>query len=319
MNSMMSMYSESLSIKGTEYTGLYGFVAKSLYRAIFPDRDKGKEVFFQGSRQINSLSRRYYEHQLGAGMGPSPSLEEFFGYTEPIRRLVQREEPTPQANEIPNTMPSWLPGDDYLINFRKGDPFSKIDQGYARLPGSGYEAIHPELKDVKPENYTRCLRPVPHKKSRAPAREAALLFPRFPLFHYPAVPLPSAPLPRRPVLAITLELRRSPLCSTPFLCRVVVSIADCSLLFWMPPEPSHSLAACALWDPEPTSRIRSCRLLDYWISGSLDPLSPCSAVLFACLPVAGIRFYRSCISFRQENGVFVAALLPAPLLWPGPP
>jgi hypothetical protein len=62
-------------------------------------------------------------------------------------------------------MPSWLPGDDYLINFRKGDPFSKIDQGYARLPGAGYEALHPELK-------TRVLRPWPQQKSRAPAREA---------------------------------------------------------------------------------------------------------------------------------------------------
>ena len=86
-------------------------------------------------------------------MGPELSFEKLYGYTEPIRRLIQREETTPQANEIPNTMPSWLPGDDYLINFRKGDPFSKIDQGYARLPGSGYTAIHPELKDTKPENY----------------------------------------------------------------------------------------------------------------------------------------------------------------------
>jgi len=119
----------------------------------FPDRDKGKEVFFQGSRQMDSLSRRYYEHQLGAGMGPEFSLEKLYGYTEPVRRLIQREESTPQANEIPNTMPSWLPGDDYLINFRKGDPFAKIDQGYARLPGAGYAAIHPELKDTKPENY----------------------------------------------------------------------------------------------------------------------------------------------------------------------
>lgn len=79
-------------------------------------------------------------------MGPELSFEKLYGYTEPIRRLIQREETTPQANEIPNTMPTWLPGDDYLINFRKGDPFSKIDQGYARLPRSGYEAIHPELK-----------------------------------------------------------------------------------------------------------------------------------------------------------------------------
>jgi hypothetical protein len=80
-------------------------------------------------------------------MGPELSFEKLYGYTEPVRRLIQREDFAPQANEIPNTMPSWLPGDDYLVNFHKGDPFSKIDQGYARLPGAGYEAIHPELKD----------------------------------------------------------------------------------------------------------------------------------------------------------------------------
>src|SRR5271157_3214501 len=50
-------------------------------------------------------------------------------------------------------MPSWLPGDDYLTNFRVGDPFVKVDDGYARLPGAGYEALHPELEGVNPEDY----------------------------------------------------------------------------------------------------------------------------------------------------------------------
>jgi len=110
----------------------------------------------QGTRSLlprispDNFSRRYYERERGAGIGPAPSLREHFGYTEPFRRFVQREDFSPQANEIPNTMPSWLPGDDYLTNFRVGDPFVKIDQGFARLPGAGYEAIHPELK-------TRCL------------------------------------------------------------------------------------------------------------------------------------------------------------------
>lgn len=46
-----------------------------------------------------------------------------------------------------------MPGEDYYTNFRKGDPYVKTDQGFARLPGAGYEAIHPELKDVNPEDY----------------------------------------------------------------------------------------------------------------------------------------------------------------------
>jgi hypothetical protein len=46
-----------------------------------------------------------------------------------------------------------MPGDDYYTNFKKGDPYVKIDMGFARLPGAGYAALHPELKDVNPEDY----------------------------------------------------------------------------------------------------------------------------------------------------------------------
>jgi len=134
-----------------EYTGLYGFIAKSGYQAIFPGVNQGKQVFYQGPRQMDNFSRRYYERELGAGIAPSPSLREHFGYTEPFRRFVQREDFSPQANEIPNNMPHWLPGDDYLTNFRVGDPYVKVDQGFARLPGAGYEAIHPELNGVNPK------------------------------------------------------------------------------------------------------------------------------------------------------------------------
>ena len=67
--------------------------------------------------------------------------------------FVQNETFSPQANEIPNTAASWLPGDDYYTNFHEGDPFIKVPDSYARLPGAGYEALHPELKDVDPEDY----------------------------------------------------------------------------------------------------------------------------------------------------------------------
>jgi len=101
---------------------------------------------------MTDVSRRYYERELGAGLGPSPSLKEHFGYSEPLRRFIQRASFS-QANEIPNQMPSWLPGDDYMTNFRVGDPYVQIDDGYARLPGKGYEALHPELRGLHPEDY----------------------------------------------------------------------------------------------------------------------------------------------------------------------
>src|SRR5215469_9682819 len=83
----------------------------------FRTKGSSKEVYFQGSRQMTNLSRRYYERELGAGMGPNMKFNEMFGYTEPLRRFIQRESWEPQANEIPNTQPSWLPGDDYMTNF----------------------------------------------------------------------------------------------------------------------------------------------------------------------------------------------------------
>ena len=138
---------------GKEYTGAMGFFAGAGWDALFPDRNKGEDVYFQGSRQMTNLSRRYYERELGAAYAPGPNLKEFFGYSEPLRRFIQREGFEPQANEISNTMPSWLPGDDYMTNFKVGDPYVRIDDGYARLPGAGYEALHPELEGVDPEDY----------------------------------------------------------------------------------------------------------------------------------------------------------------------
>jgi len=102
---------------------------------------------------MDNFSRRYYEKELGAGVGPSLSGTEHFGYTEPFRRFVQNELFTPQANEIRNDAPSWLPGDDYYTNFHNGDPFLKVPEGYARLPGAGYETLYPELEGMNREDY----------------------------------------------------------------------------------------------------------------------------------------------------------------------
>ena len=45
-------------------------------------------------------------------------------------------------------MPSWLPD-----RFKFGDPYRNVAYGEVRLPGAGYAAIRPELKNVNPENY----------------------------------------------------------------------------------------------------------------------------------------------------------------------
>lgn len=137
----------------SELIGLPGFIARTLYGNAYPDRNPGQDVFLQGSRAMESTSRRYYEKEFGAGVGPNPDLSNTLGYTEPLRRFIQPEAKRITVNEIPNTMPSWLPGEDYFLNFRTGDPYTKISEGYARLPGSGYEALHPEVTGLNPEEY----------------------------------------------------------------------------------------------------------------------------------------------------------------------
>jgi hypothetical protein len=145
-----------------EYTGLPGFIATTLYgKAGSPaGGTAGQDVMLQGSRQMTSWSRLYYQRELGAGLGLNPSDMGGmpFGYTEALRRFIQPEKaggqsPAQYANEIPNLMPRWLPGEDYMVNFRTGDPFAKIPEGGARLPGPGYAALHPELEGINPVDY----------------------------------------------------------------------------------------------------------------------------------------------------------------------
>lgn len=136
-----------------EFTGLPGFIATTIYGEVGPQETPGKDVILQGSRQMTNLSSSYYQRELGAGMAPIPGEVAPFGYTEPLRRFIQPERLLAQANEIPNTMPKWLPGEDYMINFRTGDPYVKVPEGGARLPGAGYASVHPELQGLRPDQY----------------------------------------------------------------------------------------------------------------------------------------------------------------------
>src|SRR5665647_2626765 len=75
-----------------EFIGLPGFIMKSAFNSIYPDKNKGQDVYLQGSRQMDSVTRQYYERNLGAGMFVSPEPENgLVGYSEPLRRFIQHE------------------------------------------------------------------------------------------------------------------------------------------------------------------------------------------------------------------------------------
>ena len=97
----------------------------------------------ESGARMSSIKRAYWDAALGDPMG----------VTEAYRRLNPRRDRGQYYSPIANRMPAWLPGEQYFINFRTGDPYGKVPKGEMRLPGPGYAALHPELEGVTPEDY----------------------------------------------------------------------------------------------------------------------------------------------------------------------
>ncbi len=98
----------------------------------------------QSASDIDSSRRSFWDLNLGGG----------FGTTEFIRRFIpRRNADSDLVNPITNQMPNWLPGEDYFINFKMGDIYSRIPEGEYRLPGEGYAARYPELEGTNPKDY----------------------------------------------------------------------------------------------------------------------------------------------------------------------
>jgi endonuclease YncB( thermonuclease family) len=136
-----------------EGIGLPGFLMRSAKHTVLGAGDGKPEVMFEGSREMTSWARRFQNLDLG-GL-PAPHAQQgLASYTEPFRRFIEGDKGAPRVNELQNEMPSWLPnGDGYFFDFHKGDVYSRVPYGSVRLPGAGYEALHPELAGLDPEEY----------------------------------------------------------------------------------------------------------------------------------------------------------------------
>lgn len=118
-----------------EYLGMYGFMAHAIKQNITGSATLFGQPELESSSRITSAERSYWEQNIGGGL---PFFE-----TEFLRRFIpHRRHDVQLYNPIPNQMPSWMPGADYLTNFQIGDPYSKVDYGEIRLPGAGYEKFH---------------------------------------------------------------------------------------------------------------------------------------------------------------------------------
>ena len=113
--------------------GLRGFLLGSNITKITGERDfYSMTTMMETPGEINSVTRNYWDKSLGGMLGTNEILRRFLPYK---RRDMD------YFNPIPNAMSQWLPGEDYYLNFKLGDPYTKIAEGEHRLPGYGYDAL----------------------------------------------------------------------------------------------------------------------------------------------------------------------------------
>jgi hypothetical protein len=122
-----------------EQMGLSGFILSTMIEQLTGRKDfASSQGVVETSRRATGYERWYWEKELG---DPGAGLDE--GLTEYYRRILPHKRNNTDAyNPTTNEMPDWMPGDNYYINFRQGDPYIKVPFGELRLPGAGYESTH---------------------------------------------------------------------------------------------------------------------------------------------------------------------------------
>lgn len=111
----------------TEMGGFYGFMSTSITGEVSDTRP-----VIQSSSEMSSYTRAFWDNDLGGFGGDANEI---------FRRFLPADRKLNEINTIQNTMPDWMPGKDYFIDFQSGDPYVKVKKGEMRLPGEGYEAI----------------------------------------------------------------------------------------------------------------------------------------------------------------------------------
>lgn len=116
-----------------EMLGFYGFTMEAV-TGTQEELRRDRELRMADARAISSFRRQFWRAEVG-GLGGEVN--------EILRRFVGRRERWEwMYSPIRNTMPSWLPGPEYIVDYHHGDPYTKISYGEILLPGGGYEALY---------------------------------------------------------------------------------------------------------------------------------------------------------------------------------
>lgn len=148
----LSYQSGELAYRLQEFAGIYGFGFGAMREKLglgSLEYEPTAPVFAQAGEAYGA-SRQFWDLNLG-GVGdfPTPLEGEYANLelSEIVRRFIPKPRAQDTVNPIPNMMPQWLPGADYFLNFKTGDPYTKVNEGEMRLPGTGYERFHKLFPD----------------------------------------------------------------------------------------------------------------------------------------------------------------------------
>lgn len=130
----------------TEWFGLPGFYLQEVLRTATGQESLLEKSRLESADRATGYERDYWDRDLGGLLGTTEIFRRFF----PHRRR-QIEEYNPIENLLGKRHP-WLPGSEYFVDFKHGDPYIKVPMGEARLPGTGYETLH-ELHSTIPGVY----------------------------------------------------------------------------------------------------------------------------------------------------------------------
>ena len=122
-------YLDELQTTARLLTGIYGYGASSIF-----GRDESK--FIANAGDIDSFTRSFWDAGIGGVGGEGAEIARRF-----LPEFSRRRRINPLLNTMAEQHP-WLPE-----KFFTSDPFTKLINGEARLPGAGYEAIntlHPD-------------------------------------------------------------------------------------------------------------------------------------------------------------------------------
>lgn len=114
-----------LEMSFKDISGIWGF----FYNTATDTGAEKRSRRIANAGNMTGNARAFWDESLG-GLGGSLS--------EIGRRFLPRPNRDGEPyNPLRNTMPTWMPE-----KFRTGDPYAKIKQGEARLPGAGYESLN---------------------------------------------------------------------------------------------------------------------------------------------------------------------------------